>query len=94
MIPAGGTHRLEIDETATHLVWRRAYLRTCVALQDDPKAVSIMMTHLLDAISTEAQVFWGLSAGKSLKVLTPPNGTLWEIKGGKISLIERGFVKN
>jgi hypothetical protein len=87
VVPIGGTYRMEIS--GSNVVSQRGFTRTCVALQTDPRAVALMITHLLDSIPTEAHVFWSIWAKKPLYVTTPPNGTLWAIEGNKIKLIER-----
>ena len=91
VVPIGGTYRIETDDAS--VVARRAFTRTCIALPTDPRAVALMVTHLLDATPTEAHVFWSLWAHKGMYVATPPNGTIWSIEGGKIRLVERDPAK-
>lgn len=85
--PIGGTYR--IDVSGSNIVSQRGFTRTCIALQTGPRAVGLMITHLLDSIPTEAHVFWSLWAKKPIYVATPPNGTVWVVDGNKIELVER-----
>ncbi len=87
VVPIGGTYRIETNGSS--VVGQRGFTRTCIALQTDPKAVGLMITHLLDPIPTEAHVFWSLWAKKPMYIATPPNGTVWVVEGNKIRLIER-----
>lgn len=88
-VPIGGSYRVEVDGGSHKVLSTRAFTRTCIQLQNDPRAVALMITHLLDPIPTEVHVFWSLYSGKNMYVSTPPNGTAWKIEGGKIALIER-----
>ena len=87
VVPIGGTYRVETNGSI--VAGQRGFTRTCIALQTDPKAVGLMITHLLDPIPTEAHVFWSLWAKKPIYVATPPNGTVWAVDGNKIRLVER-----
>ena len=97
-IPLGGAHRLELDATAEHLVNERGFTRSCLVL-GDPKGnskqrpVMLVATHLLDPVPTEIHVFWNLWSGIPLDIMTPPNGTIWNISKGHISLVKRGIAK-
>lgn len=86
-MPLGGTYRATVK--GSDVVSLRGFTRTCITLENDPKAASIMITHLLDPVPTEVHVFWSLWANKPLYVATPPDGTIWAIEGSKIRLIER-----
>jgi hypothetical protein len=44
-------------------------------------------------VPTEIHVFWNLWTGIPLDILTPPNGTIWNISKGQISLVKRGAAK-
>lgn len=87
VVPIGGTYRVETS--SANVVGQRGFTRTCIALQTDPRAVGLMITHLLDPIPTEAHVFWSLWAKKPIYVATPPNGTVWAVEGNRIRLVER-----
>jgi hypothetical protein len=87
VVPIGGTYRVEVS--GSNVVSQRGFTRTCIALQTDPRAVGLMITHLLDPVPTEAHVFWSLWAKKPMYVATPPNGTIWIVEGTKIKLFER-----
>jgi hypothetical protein len=93
-IPLGGAHRLELDATAQHLINERGFTRSCLVL-GDPKAdtkrrpVMLVATHLMDPVPTEIHVYWNLSSGIPLDILTPPHGTAWAISKGRISLLQR-----
>ena len=97
-IPLGGAHRLELDATAQHLVNERGFTRSCLVL-GDPKGnakqrpVMLATTHFMDPVPTEIHVFWNLWTGIPLDILTPPNGTVWNISKGHISLVRRGGAK-
>jgi hypothetical protein len=97
-IPLGGAHRLELDATAQHLISERGFTRSCLVL-GDPKAdakqrpVMLVASHLLDPVPTEIHVFWNLWSGIPLDILTPPNGTVWNISKGHISLAQRREAK-
>jgi hypothetical protein len=97
-IPLGGAHRLELDATAEHLINERGFTRSCLVL-GDPKGnakqrpVMLVASHLLDPVPTEIHVFWNLWTGIPLDILTPPNGTVWNISKGQISLAKRGEAK-
>jgi len=87
VVPIGGAYRVETS--GPNVVGQRSFTRTCIALQTDPSAVALMISHLLDPIPTEVHVFWSLWARKPMYVVTPPNGTVWVADGNKIKLIER-----
>lgn len=87
IVPIGGTYRMEIN--GSKVVSQRGFTRTCIALQSEPEALGLTITHLLDPIPTEAHVFWSLWAKKPIYVATPPNGTIWIVEGDKIGLVER-----
>jgi hypothetical protein len=87
VVPIGGTYRIAVD--GANVVSQRGFTRSCIALQTDPRAVGLMITHLLDPIPTEAHVFWSLWAKKPIYVATPPHGSLWVVDGDKIKLAER-----
>jgi hypothetical protein len=97
-IPLGGAHRLALDATAQHLVNERGFTRSCLVL-GDPKGnakqrpVMLATTHFMDPVPTEIHVFWNLWTGIPLDILTPPNGTIWNISKGQISLVKRGVAK-
>ena len=87
VVPIGGTYRIETSGSS--ITSQRGFTRTCIALQTGPKAVGLMISHLLDPIPTEAHVYWSLWAKKPIYVATPPNGTIWMVEGNKIRLVER-----
>lgn len=87
VVPIGGTYRMEIK--GAKVVSQRGFTRSCIALQNEPEALGLTITHLLDPIPTEAHVFWSLWAKKPIYVATPPNGTIWIVEGNKIGLVER-----
>jgi hypothetical protein len=97
-MPLGGAHRYELDPTGKNSISERGFTKACLVLGDpkgDPKKrpVGLFTTHLLDAVPTEIHVFWNLWAGIPLYISTPPNGTIWSISKGKISLVQRGKAK-
>lgn len=88
VVPLGGSFRVDVDlsdETST----LRAYTRSCIELQNDPRAVALMITHLMDPVPTEVHVFWNLWANKALYVATSQNGALWALERGRIRLLQR-----
>lgn len=88
VVPLGGSYRFDIN-VETGDVAIRPYTRTCIQLQNDPKAVGLMITHLLDAVPTEVHVFWSIWADKPIYVATPPHGTLWVVDKSAIRLVKR-----
>ncbi len=92
VVPIGGTYRIDTDGKTVFS--RRGFTRTCIALQNDARAIALMITHLLDPTPTEAHVFWNLWSGKSMYVSTPPHGSMWEIENGKVALAKRGSAKD
>lgn len=86
-VPIGGTYRMEVRDGA--LVSQRAFTRSCISLQRGPDTASMMITHLLDALPTEAHVHWSLWAGTPMYVSTPPAGSLWNIQLGVIRKLEK-----
>jgi hypothetical protein len=90
VLPVGGAHRMEINPDATRVVSRRAFTRSCLTVANDPQAVALSLTHLLDPQPTELHVFWSLRLRKPLMVSTPPAGSLWAVSGQGIRLVERG----
>ncbi|HMN35309.1 MAG TPA: hypothetical protein PKE36_07855 [Chiayiivirga sp.] len=87
VVPIGGSQRVSVD-LATGETQIRPYTRTCVTLQNDPRAVALMMTHLLDAVPTEVHVFWSLWVGKPI-FLSTPDGTLWSVEGSTVRMVKR-----
>lgn len=88
VVPLGGSFRVDVDlsnDTST----LRAYTRSCIELQNDPRAVGLMVTHLMDPVPTEVHVFWNLWANKVLYVGTSQGGALWVLEGGRIRLVQR-----
>lgn len=89
VVPVGGTHRFRVDPGAGEVVDQREFTKSCINLQKDKRAAAMTLTHLLDPVPTEAHVFWNLYAGMPLFLATPPNGTIWALKGGRIRLVKR-----
>jgi len=92
VVPIGGTFRFGVK--GSQLVSQRAFTRTCIALPSDPRAEALMITHLLDAVPTEAHVYWSIWARKPIYVVTPPDGTVWSVQGDHIKLVERKPVED
>ncbi len=86
-LPVGGAHRMIVKDG--RLVSQRAYSRSCIVLQNDAKAVGLMITHLLDPTPTEIHVFWSLWAKKPLYVMTPPGDMMWNVDGGTIRVAKK-----
>lgn len=84
VVPIGGTYRINIDQST--IVSQRPFTKSCIALEDDPRAVGLMITHLLDPTPTEVHVFWSLWAHKDMYVST--DGAVWAIHDGHIRLVE------
>lgn len=89
VVPLGGTYRVDV-ELSTGEVQIRPYTKTCIELQNDPKAVGLMVTHLLDPVPTEVHVFWSMWADKAIYVATPPHGNVWAVQGAAVRLVKRG----
>lgn len=86
-VPIGGTYRMEVRDGA--VVSQRAFTRSCISLQRGASTASMMITHLLDPLPTEAHVHWSLWAGTPMYVSTPPAGSLWNIQLGVIRKLDR-----
>jgi hypothetical protein len=89
VVPIGGSYRMEVDGSSHKILSSRGFTHTCIQLADDPRAVALFITHLLDPVPTEIHVFWSLSLGKDMYVGTPPKGTTWLVHGASIKLIKR-----
>ncbi|MDR0233762.1 MAG: hypothetical protein LBI31_03025 [Zoogloeaceae bacterium] len=87
IVPIGGTYRIMVNDST--VISQRGFTRSCIALQTDPNAAGLIITHLLDPIPTEAHVFWSMWAKMPMYVSTPPNGTVWVVEGNHIRLLER-----
>lgn len=85
VVPIGGSYRMQIDKDA--VVSQRGFTKSCVVLENDPRALGLMVTHLLDATPTEMHVFWSLWAHKNMYVSTVQNDRLWAIHDGHIRLV-------
>lgn len=86
LIPIGGTYRVTVDHGT--IAAQRPFTKSCIALEDDPRAVGLMISHLLDPTPTEVHVFWSLWAHKDLYVST--ERATWAIHDGRIRLVETG----
>ena len=87
VVPIGGSYRFTVS--GSKIISQRGFTKTCIALHTGPNVAGLMITHLLDPIPTEAHVFWSLWAKKPIYVATPPNGTIWDVEGNEIKLVER-----
>ena len=87
VVPIGGTYRMDVS--GSNVISQRGFTRTCIALQTAPRAVGLMITHLLDPIPTEAHVFWSIWAQKPIYVATAKNKAIWIVDGNKISLVDQ-----
>jgi hypothetical protein len=91
VLPVGGAHRVEVNAAGDRIINRRAYSRSCLNLTNEPKAVALVLSHLLDPQPTELHVFWSLQTRKPLAVVTVPAGSMWFVSGREgIKLMERG----
>ena len=88
VVPVGGTFRVDID-LSTNEVKTRPYTKTCLELPNDPRAVGLVVSHLLDPVPTEVHVFWSMWADKTLYVVIPAQGATWAVKGPSVRLVER-----
>ncbi|WP_203323596.1 hypothetical protein [Pseudoxanthomonas beigongshangi] len=86
-LPVGGAQRVSVKDGK--IVSQRGYSRSCIVLKDDPKAVGLMITHLLDPEPTEIHVFWSLWAKKTFYVMTQPNGVMWKLDGKTIHAMDK-----
>lgn len=87
IVPFGGTYRLTVS--GSNILSKRAFTRSCIALDNNPKSVGLMITHILDPVPTEVHVFANLWAKKPLFVTIAPLRTLWSITDGQIKSAER-----
>jgi hypothetical protein len=90
VLPVGGAHRVEVNAAGDRIGNRRTYTRACLNFSIDPNAEALVLTHLLDPQPTELHVFWSLQIRRPLMVLTLPDGSMWEVIGQNVRLIERG----
>lgn len=88
--PFGG-HFLGAISASGELVSQRAFTRSCLNMQPQPRArgrpAALMVTHLLDPTPTEIHVFMSIWVG--LPVYVGIAGRVWEVTGERIRLIER-----
>lgn len=82
VVPLGGSYRFDIKDGK--VAAQHAYTRSCIKLDNDPRSVAMMVTHLMDPLPTDVHVFLNLWARKALYVMTPSNGVLWSVENGKI----------
>ncbi len=85
-VPLGGTWRMEVEGGA--VTSQRAFTKSCIRLQRGGATSAMMVTHMLDAVPTEAHVHWSLWAGTPMYVMTPPEGAIWGIEGGTIRKLD------
>lgn len=82
--PFGGHFRVEVNTDGT-TSGGRAFTRSCLTLPMDRKAVSMMVTHLLDPVPTEIHVFTAIGAKMPVAVGTSDN-RIWWVTGTSITL--------
>ncbi len=87
-VPLGGTHRVDTDWYAENVLAKRAYSRSCAAIEYDNTAAALYVTHPLDPLPTEAHVFWSLWANKPLIVNTSADDLMWAIEAGQIRQLD------
>jgi hypothetical protein len=87
LIPIGGSYRVNVN-LRTGVANVRPFTKTCIQLEKDPKAVGLMISHLLDPVPTEVHVFWSIWAEQPFYVATAPAGRFWVVNGDRIKLIE------
>lgn len=87
VVPIGGTYRVEVS--GSKVTSQRGFTRSCIALQTDPKAVGLMISHVMDPAPTEVHVFWSIWARKPMYIAIPQNGSIWLVEGNRITLIEQ-----
>lgn len=88
-VAAGGNHRMDVAADGS-IVATRKFTNSCLQLGDDPRAVALTLTHLLDPHPTEIHVLLGLRTGKSLYLLTTENRAMWAIEDGAVRWVDRG----
>lgn len=82
VVPLGGSYRFDIKDGK--VVSQHAYTRSCIQLQNDPKSVAMMVTHLMDPVPADVHVFLNLWARKTMYVMTSSNSFVWVVENGKI----------
>jgi hypothetical protein len=87
VVPIGGAYRFAVKDS--RVVSQRGFTRSCIDLENGPRAVGLFITHVLDSVPTEVHVFWSLVTRKPIYVATAPAGSIWMVHGGKIMLSER-----
>ncbi|TXK64300.1 hypothetical protein [Alkalisalibacterium limincola] len=88
-VAAGGNHRMDVAADGS-IVATRKFTNTCIQLGDDPRAVALTLTHLLDPHPTEIHVLLGYRTGKALYLLTTENEAMWAIENGAVRWVDRG----
>ena len=86
VVPIGGTQRIEVR--GAEVISQRGFTKSCITLKTPVGAVAMTITHLLDNTPTEAHVFWSLWTKKPMYVVTPADGSVWEVQGDKIKLLQ------
>ncbi len=101
VVPLGGSYRVEVN--GAEVSSQRGFTNSCITLSTDfegaaassvpagSKPVAMTVTHLLDAVPTEAHVFWSLWAKMPMYVSIAPHGSLWLVNGNNIKLVQRNI---
>lgn len=88
-LPIGGAYRIEV--TGSKVIGQRAYSKSCLVASNEPDAVALVVSHLLDPVPTEIHVFWSLWAAKPIAVRTQ-DGRTWMVEDGKARVLDEGIV--
>lgn len=86
-LPIGGAYRIEI--TGSKVTGQRAYSKSCLVASNEPDAVALFVSHLLDPVPTEVHVFWSLWAAKPIAVRTQ-DGRTWMVEDGRGRVLDDG----
>ena len=84
-LPIGGAYRIEVS--GSKVTGQRAYSRSCLVASNEPDAVALFVSHLLDPVPTEIHVFWSLWAAKPIAIRTQDDKT-WMVADGRIGLLD------
>jgi hypothetical protein len=81
--PFGGHYLVRVGSDGG-LISERAFTKACINLRDDPKAVGLFLSHVLDPRPTEIHVFLSLSMNRPVFVGTHDPKRVWVVERGRI----------
>lgn len=84
VIMVGGAHRFTVNPASGVVTSQRAFSLSCLQMRHDPRAVALMVTHLLDPVPTEIHAYLSRAHDTTFYVSTQPHGRLWEVTANGI----------